>query len=264
MEHREYIRIVPDANTAVLFMHGICGTPNHFRDLIPLVDLVPENWSVCNVLLDGHGGSIDDFARTSMCKWKQQVFSVFDMLCESHQRVIIVGHSMGTLFAMQMAMKRADKVPFLFLIAVPMRPWTRLFGIKNLLKLAFGRLREDVPLEAATRRVAGINATPQLWKYPKWIPRFLELFREICLTEKGMGNLAVPCVAWQSRKDELVSNFSANVLQRCGKFEIHELSESTHFYYAPEDQAVVRAAFTRMIQQDGVTHCAGFAKYPAQ
>lgn len=58
MEHREYVRIVPGAKTAVLFMHGIVGTPNHFRDLLPLVDLVPDDWSVYNVLLPGHGGTV--------------------------------------------------------------------------------------------------------------------------------------------------------------------------------------------------------------
>ena len=42
MEHREYRRIVSGADTAVMFLHGIVGTPNHFRDLIPLVDLVPK------------------------------------------------------------------------------------------------------------------------------------------------------------------------------------------------------------------------------
>lgn len=246
MEHAAYVRLVPGAGTAVLFMHGIVGTPNHFRDLIPLVDLVPEDWSVYNVLLDGHGGSIEDFSRTSMKKWKAQVFAIFDSLCESHRHVIIAAHSMGTLFAIQMALRRPEKVPFLFLIASPMRPWVRLFGIKNLLKLAFGTLRDDVPLEYATRRVAGVHATAQLWKYVAWLPRFLELFREIALTEKEMGTLAVPCVSWQSRKDELVSNFSTGVLVKSGVIQVHELADSTHFYYAPQDQKTVRADFDRL------------------
>lgn len=244
MEHKEYVRIVPEAKTAVLFMHGIVGTPNHFCDLIPLVQLVPENWSVYNVLLDGHGGSIDDFAKTSMKKWKNQVFSVFESLCQAHDRVIIVGHSMGTLFAMQMALAKPQKVPFLFLIAAPMRPWVRLVGIKNLLKLAFGKLREDIPLENATRQVAGVNATAELWKYVKWLPRFLELFWEIHYTEGKMSGLTVPCVAWQSRKDELVSNFSTGVIERCGRIVLHELPDSTHFYYAPEDTLRVQADFS--------------------
>ena len=50
MPHREYIRLVPGADTAVLFLHGIAGTPRHFDARLPLVHLVPENWSVYTVL----------------------------------------------------------------------------------------------------------------------------------------------------------------------------------------------------------------------
>ena len=70
--HRTYARIVPGAGTAVLMVHGIVGTPRHFDWLIPEFD---ETWSVYNILLDGHGGSVDDFAETSMKKWKEQVHS---------------------------------------------------------------------------------------------------------------------------------------------------------------------------------------------
>ena len=98
MVHEEYVRMVPHADTAVLFIHGIVGTPNHFRDLIPLVELVPESWSVCNLLLDGHGKSVEDFANTSIENWHSQVWGTFEKLSRTHERVILVAHSMGTLF----------------------------------------------------------------------------------------------------------------------------------------------------------------------
>ena len=247
MKHGEYIRMVPDAKTAVFFIHGIVGTPNHFLTQIPLVDLVPEEWSLCNILLDGHGGNADDFAATSMKMWKSQVFSIFRRLCETHDRVILVAHSMGTLFAMQMALEQPEKIPFLFLIAAPMRPGLRLFGVINCLRLVFGKVRQDRPLEVATRNVCGVQTTRKLWKYIKWIPRFLELFREIACTEKRMGAIDVPCVAWQSRRDELVTNWTKDVLERSGVMEVHELLNSTHFYYDPQDQKTVRASFEKLL-----------------
>lgn len=249
MIHEEIIRIVPGADTAVLFIHGIAGTPNHFRDLIPLVDLVPEDWSLYDVRLPGHGGSVMDFGRSSMKKWRNYAKTVFDELSGQHDRVILVAHSMGTLFSIQMAVDNPEKVPNLFLIAVPMRPWPRLFGIKNLLKLPFGMLREDIPLEVATIRVCGVHATPYIWQYITWIPRILELFAEIYRTEKLLPRLSAPCIAWQSKKDELVSNFSASVLRKAGCTEVRELAESTHFYYSPEDQKVVRDAFAQIMEK---------------
>ena len=252
MEHKEYIRIIPEADTAVLFVHGIVGTPNHFITQIPLVDLVPENWSVYNVLLDGHGKGVEEFSKTSMKKWKEQVWRIFEQLAGEHDRVIIAAHSMGTLFAMQLALEHPEKIPYLFLVAVPMRPWVRLFGAVNCLRLAFGLIREDHPLEVATRNVCGLQTTWKVWKYIGWIPRFLELFREIYRTEKVMGDLKVPCIAWQSQKDELVSNFSYRVLEKLGFIELHSLPNSTHFYYDPEDQKLVRSDFVRRCKE--ITH----------
>lgn len=249
MIHEEYVRIVPEADTAVLFIHGIVGTPNHFRDLIPLIDLVPENYSIYNVLLDGHGKTVDDFARTSMRKWRAQVWGIFEQLSRTHERVILVAHSMGTLFSIQLALEHPEKVPFLFLIAVPLRPGIRLMTIRNLLCLVFGKLREDVPLEAATMQVCGLKTTRKLWKYLAWIPRFLELFAEICRTEKVMGSLTVPCTAYQSQRDELVANCTRKVLEKSGVMEVHNLLHSTHFYYHPEDQKIVRADFEKKIKE---------------
>ena len=90
MKHREYIRIQTESDTAVLLIHGILGTPNHFADLIPLI---PERWSVCNLLLDGHGGTVADFAATSMKKWKAQVEPQFCEIARKHERIIFVTHS---------------------------------------------------------------------------------------------------------------------------------------------------------------------------
>lgn len=249
MLHEEYVRIIPGAKTAVLFIHGIVGTPNHFRDLIPLVDLVPDDYSIYNVLLDGHGKTVDDFAKTSMKNWHAQIWGIFEELSCTHERVILVAHSMGTLFSIQLAIEHPDKVPFLFLIAVPLRPGIRLMTIRNLLCLVFGKLREDVPLEAATMKVCGVKTTRILWKYLAWIPRFLELFCEIYRTEKIMGQMRIPCTAYQSQRDELVANSTRKVLKKSGVMDVHNLQYSTHFYYHPNDRAVVRADFEKQIKE---------------
>jgi len=249
MIHEEYVRIVPGADTAVLFIHGIAGTPNHFRDLIPLVDLVPEDYSIYNVLLDGHGKTVDDLAKTSMKKWHAQIWGIFDELAAKHKQVILVGHSMGTLFCIQLAIEHPDKIPFLFLLAVPFRPGIRFTTIRNLLFLVFGKLREDLPLEAATIKVCGVETTRKLWKYLKWFPRFLELFREICRTERLLGNLTVTCTAYQSQRDELVANRTRKVLEKSGVMMVHNLLHSTHFYYHPDDQITVRADYEKQIKE---------------
>lgn len=243
MNHKEYIRILPEADTAVLFMHGIAGTPDHFRTLLPLQNLVPDDWSCCNILIEGHGKQVRDFSNSSMNQWKAQVMGLFEHLCATHSRVVIVGHSMGTLFAVQMALLHPEKVSFLFLIAVPMRVGVKAFGVRNLIRYAFGTLDMQDPVQEATSRVCSIPPTKRVWQYVGWIPRMLELIAEMHKTEKLLRDLRVPAIAYQSQRDELVAGRSRKLLEASGRVEVHELLRSTHFYYHPEDVQSVQKAF---------------------
>lgn len=250
MEHREFKRLVPGADTAVLLLHGIVGTPNHFRVLIPLQDAVPAVWSVHNLCLPGHGGTVEDFRKSSMEQWRNHAKSTFLELAESHKRVILVGHSMGTLFSLQLAVEFPEKVAGLFLLAVPMRPHVGLTIINSSLRLVFNAIREDKPMETAIASACGSTPTKLVWKYILWLPRFVELFAEIHRTEKILSKLSVPYVIFQSEKDELVANRSAKVLRKYGLRNIRTLPDSGHFYYAPSDRKRVMTSFRNVMKRD--------------
>ena len=106
MSHKPYIREIAGSDTAVLFIHGILGTPEHFRDFIPLV---PASWSIFNILLDGHGKTAKDFSHSSMEQWKSQVSRIMHHLSEQYDHVLIVAHSMGTLFALSEAVAHRER-----------------------------------------------------------------------------------------------------------------------------------------------------------
>lgn len=243
MSHEPTVRIVPGADTAVLLLHGICGTPDHFRALLPLEAQIPREWSVYNILLDGHCKQVEDFGRSSMKKWQDQVRSVFDELCRTHERVVLVGHSMGTLLSVQLALEHPERIPFLFLIAVPIPVRLRLWGIRNILRFPFGRLDASDPYQAALSKATGMTTSKKLWKYVPWAPRMLELLGQCDATRRCLSGLRVPCIAWQSERDELVSSRSVSVLRQSGTVQVHELKSSTHFYYAPEDAEAVLQSF---------------------
>lgn len=243
MAHEQTVRIIPGAKTAVLFMHGIAGSPDHFRTLLPLEELIPADWSVYNVLMDGHGKGVKEFSRSSMEKWKTQVMGIFNDLCETHERVIIVGHSMGTLFAVQMALRRPEKVPFIFLIACPLRVGVKPFGAANLIKLSYGLLDNCDPIQEATGKVSSITQTWKSWEYIGWLPRLAELIREMHCTAELVSDLKVKCIAFQSKCDELVSCRSCKILRSSGRVEVYGLGKSTHFYYDPKDIQTVQLAF---------------------
>ena len=239
MPNREKVRIVPGAKTVALMIHGICGTPNHFRALLPLEDAVPTDWSVYNIVLDGHCVDVPAFGKTSMKKWKSQTEKLFDTLCDAYENVVLVGHSMGTLLSVRQALRRPDKVKLLFMVAAPTPPFVRLSAASYAIGLAFGIKNDKAPVYCAMRTACGMKLTPMLWRYLVWIPRMAELLMECRAVSKIYKDLQVPAIAWQSEKDELVARSSIKVLQKCGTVEVHTLPNSTHFYYTQEEREQV-------------------------
>ncbi len=249
MSHREYIRLVPGADTAVMFIHGIVGTPRHFDSRLPLVHLVPENWSVYNVLLPGHGGSVEDFSRSTMAQWKNYVWKTFDSLARTHRRVILVGHSMGTLFSLQLAMEKGEKIPFLFLIASPICPQLSFSAVSHAIGLIFPHSYGDPKIRSAMSACGSVTLTKKLWKYLPWIPNLWELLLEARKTKKSLLQLQTKTLVFQSRRDELVARRSAKYLKPCTCVQLCELETSTHFYYSPEDTHLVQQAFLSALRE---------------
>lgn len=251
MPHREYVRLVPGAETAVLFLHGIVGTPRHFDSRLPLAHLVPENWSVYSLLLPGHGGSVEDFSNSTMQQWKTYVWKTFDLLAQSHQRVILAGHSMGTLFALQLAMEKGEKVPLLFLIASPICPQVSFAAVSHSMGLVFARRPGQHPVQDAMSACGSVTLTKKLWKYLPWIPNLWSLLAEARKTKGLLPTLQTKTIVYQSRHDELVARRSAKYLRRCASVQLFELEESTHYYYTPAEIRLVQQAFVDALGEVG-------------
>ena len=231
-EHKEYIRHVAGSRSAVLFIHGIIGTPAHFDRLIPAV---PDTWSVYSMLLDGHGGTAEDFSNTSMEKWREQVHQAVDDLSPHYENVVIAAHSMGTLFAMENAVRAPEKVKLLFLLACPLFMRPTAHAVKNAIKVLSGRIRPDDAEGLAARDAFGIEPTLRLWKYLGWVPRYLELFREARTVRSIVREITIPCHVFQSGKDELVSPRAAEYLRKQPNITLEILESSRHSYYGGGD-----------------------------
>lgn len=245
MEHREIRKIITGADTAVLLIHGIAGTPNQFQDLLPLI---PDSMSVHNLLLDGHGKGVLDFAKTSMKKWEDQVETAVNELLRTHDRLFIVGHSMGTLFAVEQAVKK-PKVAGLFLLAAPLK--VRLKGrmFVNAYKVYSGRIDNKDMIARATKNSYGIGEDKNLLHYGLWAPRYLELFAKIHQVRAIVPRLKTPCVAYQSIDDEMVSRDAIRFLRRNPTIAVHELESSGHFYYSEKDLARLSKAFVKFLNR---------------
>lgn len=232
--------------TAVLFVHGILGTPKHFEPYLPLI---PADWTVCNLLLKGHGGSVRDFSRATMAEWKQQVQQALDALLRDNHRVIVVAHSMGTLFAIQEAITRP--IAALFLLNIPLRIHIRARLFQMIWRIFRGTIDPENAWLCAAQNAYSIEPDPHIFRYLGWIPRYLELFSEIKKTRKIAQKLSIPAHLYFSRHDEMVSCKSCELCKNHTMVTVTMLENSGHFYYAPADQARLLADFEAMIR--GIT-----------
>lgn len=249
MEHSEYRRMVPNAQAAILFIHGIVSTPRHFDAFL---SMVPEGVSVQALLLDGHGKGAKEFGRTSMEKWEAQVREAVDELSGGHEKFYLVGHSMGTLFSVCHAAKN-EKIAGLFLLASPLKVFVRPKALSAVFNIYFNTVRSDDEITLAIKNDISVTISKNPFHYLRWIPRFLELFGKIRRTRKDLHRLKIPVFVYQSTRDELVSIKSVKYLKSNPHICIHELKNSTHSYYEKQDMNFLLQEFQRFMDSIPVT-----------
>ena len=246
MAHSSYIRVVPDSACAVLLLHGFLGTPRQFD---PILDCFPENWSVYNMVLDGHGGTVADFARSGMRKWQAQTDAALDALRRRHEKIIVVAHSMGCLLTLASLLREKSGVYGTLLLAPALCIRVRPVGCINALRVVLDRIPPENVLAAATQKACGVAPEKRLWRYLPALPRFAELLAKARRVRSLLGFIEVPCTVLLSAKDELVGPRTAAYLRGRESFIVHVLKDSGHFYYPEQDLAQLRQTVRELVQQ---------------
>ena len=229
--HKEYKRIVDGADTAVLFIHGIVGTPNHFAPFFPLI---PENVTLYNILLDGHGKKPADFTHSSMKKWENQVKETIDSLSETHDSIYIIAHSLGTLLSTEQAINN-PKIKALFFISMPITVFVKPSMIPTSLSVCLGKPNPNNKSAISAANCYGIEPNTNIFLYFGWIPRFIELLIKVKKTRKILSLLDTPCTSYQCILDEVVSPRSIKYLQSKSSINVKVLKSSSHYYYDDND-----------------------------
>ncbi len=245
--HKPYYALKKNSQTLVVFIHGILESPNQFNDFMTVLD---ENISVVNILLPGHGGSGKAFAKSSMAQWKSHLHHTLSPLINEYESVILVGHSMGTLLAVDYATTYPKHVKALFLLAVPTRIRLTLNGALNSLKLGFNQMDDDDPILMAAKQAYSIEPT-SLLTYLTWAPRYVELFIESYHTRTRLKHLTHPHDVIQSKHDEFVHPQSIRDFQDTAAVTL--LQDSAHFYYPPHDREHILQTFKLFINKHALS-----------
>ncbi len=243
MAHETYIKEVEGAETAVLFVHGFLGSTEHFERFINILD---DTISVYNILLTGHGAGVREFGRASMEIWKNQISELVDELAAKYKNIYIVGHSMGTFFAMYGAVKYPEKIKGIFLLQSPLKICVKPAAAINTFRSFFDKFNDDT-VAHAYKRAHSVKLGFRLWEYISWIPRYLELFKESKLSREIILKVDVPCGIFQSKKDELVSMKSLNYIPHKENINVYVLQNSAHFIYDEKDFLYLEDKFCEML-----------------
>ena len=241
--HSPYFRINENSDTAVLFIHGFQGSPRHFDRF---VDKVPSEISVYNLLLSGHGGSVRDFSRASMTEWKTQIEAVLEDLVTNYKNIYIVGHSMGTFFALDAAIGYPENIRAIFLLQSPLKIGVKPYALINSLKALFN-VNDEVG--QIYKKSNSVKLNFRIWEYIGWIPRYLELFRGAKTARKKICDIKIPCFIFQSQKDELVSIRSLKFIPQNQYISVVTLKNSAHFIYDNNEFEFLLNKFTDMLKQ---------------
>lgn len=83
----------PNADTAVVLVHGFLGASNNFNELP--ARLASEGYRVCALRLPGHGTTPFELKEVGPAEELNYILAEVRRLKQKHARVYLVGHSMG-------------------------------------------------------------------------------------------------------------------------------------------------------------------------
>ena len=233
------------ANTAVLFIHGFMGSPKQFSYLMPVAD--SRGCDAYALLLPGHGGTFHAFAKTGLTEWERHVQAKIDDLRKKYKTILLVGHSMGGLLAIESAVQDSSGICGILAIALPLYLRVSFKGMQTNWRYAARRMeRRDQYTQAAADScgVGGIS----VWNAAGILPRAGDVLR-LCAKARAMiGRLSVPLTIVYSPKDEWVSKSTLRAARkRMPSARIVVLKESGHFWYAEEDKKVMGEMLSQML-----------------
>jgi carboxylesterase len=124
----------PGKAPVVVAFHGFGGTA---AELLPMLQAVADaGFSVDAALLAGHGGRVEDLQEQTLDTWVDAARTHAHAVASQHGRAILLGFSLGSLIAMQLASERPDWLAGLVVLgnaltlraltSVPFAIWTRL------------------------------------------------------------------------------------------------------------------------------------------
>ena len=195
----------------VLIIHGLTANPDTVREIEPSVKQLGVPYRMPT--LRGHGARSPEALRgVTWHEWLSDAECALQDLLTESEKVIVIGHSMGGLVALNLAADSQGEIDSLILVAAAVQPASPLAPGQPLhfLSPVVGKLLKkwDFPPVYADSALASGNPN-YLWAPMDAVLSFLDFTGT---TRTRLSHIQPPTLILQSRNDSLVAPVSANII----------------------------------------------------
>ncbi|GAA4864564.1 carboxylesterase [Paenibacillus vulneris] len=212
------------ASTHIMMIHGFTSSPAEFRRLgYYLHDI---GYTVDGILLPGHGTSPEDMMTTGWKDWSGHVVQHYDAIKNRNgKQVIVIGHSMGGLLAMKLAMER--RLEGVISLSAPIFLKSRKTIMAVLLKYVMNYME--------AKPAAADYIIEEACTYTKMpVPCIVDLRKLMKLVKSRLEKVHVPIFIAQGERDGVVRPKSAAYIYQHVSSQMKQLT-----YYPDSSHAVL-------------------------
>lgn len=196
------------AGTAVVLVHGFTGNPKATRPLAKVLN--DTGFSVEAVRLPGHGTTPRDLGTTRWSDWRTAVTHAVDRALRDHDRVILLGHSMGATLTLDLAGHRDDLAAAVVinpLLAAPPNPLARIAPYLQYVVPMVTRSMAGMPTDDIARPDVSEDAYARV--PTKATQSLLDALQGV---RAGLVDLTVPVLLVTSRVDHTVEPINGDIV----------------------------------------------------
>jgi carboxylesterase len=213
----------------------------------PAGRLREAGWDVRVPRLRGHGTCGEDFRRSGVADWRRQVIREWEEMASRYSELCVLGHSMGGLLALDLAVKRpVDRVALMAPLLGVRRPGMFLFKpLSLILERKPYPWKPDPAYRFFDDRDDDDNEFlgSEYWSWI-WMRPLADLIRLQAKTEKRLNRITPPVLAIFGGEDHVIRKKGAGILKsrlKCAYRSV-ELPDCGHYIpYDPDEGSRISA-----------------------
>ena len=243
-----YFKKGEEGKVCVIFIHGILSDAKYFDFLYKYV---PSKFTIVAPILINHGLTYKELGHSNLKDWSNQVSQIVNLYLKKGYKLILVGHSMGTLFLLEEYYKHKNDIIGLFLMNIPLYYRISYHLLKQLFLEVYPTKKSiNDPYMQIVNKSLSIKLTKNIFAYIPWIKVYLQLFKKMKEVRNNyINNFLCKNVSFCSLKDEMVSFKTYKLIAEKSNLNQIKLVNSSHFYYPNGDFDIIKSNFIKFIQQ---------------